>query len=272
MTITVSDGVRICLQTFGDPADPPVVLAHGASASMLWWDAALCRRLADVGRFVVRYDQRDTGLSSTYPIGEPGYSQVDLADDVLGVMDHLGIEKAHLVGCSMAGGLALLLGVDHPERLHTLTFLATTTGDADLPRTTAQLPDEPDNLSDRDAQVRHVLDQVRAFDGVSPHFDEAAALALIQADADRSGDLRPALTNHYLIDFSEPRGGGFAEITVPTLVLHGELDPVFPLPHGEAIASAVQGARLVVLPAQGHDLLPHGWDTFVEALAQHTAP
>lgn len=271
-TITLSDNVRICLQTFGDPAAPAIVLAHGASASMLWWDAELCRQLADAGRFVVRYDQRDTGLSSTYLIGEPGYSQVDLAHDVLGIMDHLGIEKAHLVGCSMAGGLALLLGIDHPERLHTLTFMDTTTGDADLPKMTAQFPDKPDDLSDRDVQAQYVLDQVRAFDGVSPHFDEAATRALIEADVDRSGDLRPALTNHYLIHFSEPRGGGFADIAVPALVLHGELDPVFPLPHGEAIASAVPGARLVVLQAQGHDLLPHNWDTFVEALVEHTAP
>jgi len=270
-TIALSRDVRICVQTFGDPADPAIVLAHGASASMLWWDAELCQRLADAGRFVVRYDQRDTGLSTTYPIGEPGYSHADLAADVLGIMDHLGIEKAHLVGCSMAGGLVLLLGVDHPERFHSLTFMDTTTGAADLPPATAQFPAEPDDLGDRDAQVQYVLDQVRAYDGVSPHFDEAAARALIEADVERSTDLRAALTNPYLIEFSTPEGGGFADVALPTLVLHGELDPVFPLAHGEAIANAVPGARLVVLAAQGHDLLPPNWDTFVTALVEHTS-
>jgi pimeloyl-ACP methyl ester carboxylesterase len=270
-TITFANDVRICAQTFGDPADPAVVLAHGASASMLWWDAELCEQLARTGRFVVRYDQRDTGLSTTYPVGQPGYSMADLAHDLLELMDRLGIGKAHLVGCSAAGGLVLLLGVDHPERFHSLTFLDTTTGDSDLPPPTGHFPEGPDDLSDPDVQVEYVLEQVRAYDGVSPYFDEDAARALIQADVDRSKDLRPALTNPYLIEISEPRNGGFAEIALPTLVLHGELDPMFPLPHGEAIARAVPGARLVVLEGQGHDLLRHSWDTFVSALAVHTS-
>lgn len=270
-TVSLSAHVRICVETFGDPADPAVVLAHGASASMLWWDAELCRRLADAGRFVVRYDQRDTGLSTTYPVGEPGYSQLDLAHDVLGIMDDLRIEKAHLLGCSMAGGLVLLLGVDHPQRFHSLTFMSTTTGDPALPPMTAQFPAAPDNLGDRDVQIQYVLDQVRACDGVSPHFDETAARALIEADVERSTDLRPALTNPFLIEFTAPRSGSFPDVQLPTLVLHGELDPLFALPHGEAIANTVPGARLVVLEAQGHDLLPHSWDTFVTALVEHTS-
>lgn len=255
---------------FGDSADPAIVLVHGASASMLWWDAELCQRLADCGRFLIRYDQRDTGLSTTYPVGEPGYSFGDLARDVLGIMDDIGIEQAHLVGCSMAGGLVLLLGLDHPDRFHTLTFMATSTGDPELPPMTVTSPEIPEGLSEPDVQVRYVLEQVRAYDGVSPHFDEAAARALIEADVERCTDLRPALINPYLIEFTKPRKGGFADISLPTLVLHGVLDPVFPLPHGESIARTVPGARLVVLPEQGHDLLPHNRDVFVAALVEHT--
>jgi pimeloyl-ACP methyl ester carboxylesterase len=270
-TITLPDGVHLCLETFGDPAHPAVVLAHGASASMLWWEAELCQRLAEAGRFVVRYDQRDTGRSTTYPVGEPGYAQTDLAHDVLAIMDHLGIGQAHLVGCSMAGGIVLLLGVDHADRFRTLTFMDTTTGDPDLPAPTVEFPDRPEDLSTRDAQVAFVLEQVRAYDGVSPYYDDDAARRIIEADVDRSTNLVAALTNPFLIEFSGPRRGGFADVTQPTLVLHGELDPALPLPHGEAVARAVPGARLVVFEGQGHDLLRHHWDTFVDAVVEHTA-
>jgi pimeloyl-ACP methyl ester carboxylesterase len=264
-------GVDICLETFGDSGGPAVVLAHGASASMLWWEAELCQRLADRGRFVVRYDQRDTGRSTTYPVGAPGYSQTDLAEDVLGVMDHLGIAQAHLVGCSMAGGLVLLLGVDHPDRFLSLTFMDTTTGDPELPEPTVPFPDRPDDLSRRDTQIAYVLDQIRAYDGVSPYYDDDTARALVEADVDRSVDLQAALTNPFLIEFSGPQNGGFEDVSQPTLVLHGELDPALPLAHGEAIARAVPGARLVVFEGQGHDLLRHHWDTFVDVVVEHTA-
>src|SRR5690349_4154530 len=197
-TITLHDGVNLCLETFGDPADPAIVLAHGASASMLWWEADLCQRLADAGRFVVRYDQRDTGRSTTYPVGAPGYAQTDLAGDVLAIMDHLGIDQAHLVGCSMAGGIVLLLGVDHPERFRTLTFMDTTTGDPGLPAPTVEFPERPDGLSTREAQIAYVLDQVRAYDGVSSYYDDDAARAIVEADVDRSTDLVAALTNPFL--------------------------------------------------------------------------
>ena len=269
--ITLPDGIHLCVETFGDPAHPAVVLAHGASASMLWWEAGLCRRLADAGRFVIRYDQRDTGRSSTYPVGKPGYRQVDLAEDVLAIMDHLDVEQAHLVGCSMAGGIVLLLGVDHADRFRTLTFMDTTTGDPDLPGPTVGFPERPDDLSSRESQVAYVMDQIRAYDGVSPYYDDAAARRLVEADVDRSTNLVAALTNPYLIEFSGPEQGGFGDVTHPTLVLHGELDPVLPLAHGEAIARAVPGARLVVFEGQGHDLLEHHWDTFVDAVAEHTA-
>ena len=225
-TITLPDGVRLCVETFGDPADPAVVLAHGASASMLWWEAELCQRLADAGRFVVRYDQRDTGRSTIYPVGEPGYGQTELAHDVLAIMDHLGTGQAH--------------------------------------------PDRPDDLSTREAQVAYVLDETRAYDGVSPYYDDETARTIIEADVDRSRNFVAALTNPFLIELSEPRHGGFADLTQPTLVLHGELDPVLPLAHGEAIARAVPGARLVVFEGQGHDLLRHHWDTFVDAIVEHT--
>ena len=106
-----------------DPDDPAVLLIDGAAASMLWWDAGLCARIAACGRFVIRYDQRDTGRSTAYPPGRPGYSNTDLARDAIGILDALTISRAHVVCRSMSGGLGLILGVDHPSRVATLTFV-----------------------------------------------------------------------------------------------------------------------------------------------------
>lgn len=110
------DGVELCLETFGDRTDPALLLIGGAAASMDWWDVGFCQRLADGGRFVVRYDHRDTGNSVTSPVGEPSYSSQDLATDPLRILDALGIARAHLVGLSMGGGIAQHLAARHPDR------------------------------------------------------------------------------------------------------------------------------------------------------------
>ena len=110
MTETFVDvnGVRLCAETFGHADEPAVLLVHGACASMLWWDRDLCERLAASGRFVVRYDQRDTGRSTTCPAGSPDYSMADLAGDAVGILDAIGVSRAHVVGRSMGGGLSLI--------------------------------------------------------------------------------------------------------------------------------------------------------------------
>jgi pimeloyl-ACP methyl ester carboxylesterase len=265
------NGVRLCVETFGRSDDPAILLIHGASASMLWWEAGLCEQLAASGRFVIRYDQRDTGRSTTYPVGEPAYDLVDLAGDALAILDRLGIQQAHVVGCSMFGALVLLLGVDHPERVASLTFVSTSTCEPGLPPIGGHGPDQPTDLSDPAVQVEYVLDVLRAYDGVSPFFDEATARALVEADVARAADMAASLTNPFLIEMSGPVRGSFGDIAAPTLVVHGERDPVFPLPHGEALARAVPGAELVVLADAAHDLPRQRWDDFVTALVRHTA-
>ena len=265
------NGVRLCVETFGRSDDPAILLIHWASASMLGWEAELCEQLAAPGRFVIRYDHSDTGRSTTYPVGEPAYALVDLADDALGILDRLGVARAHVVGCSMSGGLALLLGVDHPERVASLTFLSTSTMEPGLPPIGGHTPDPPDDLSDPAAQVDYIVAVFRAYDGASPLFDETATRALVEEDVARATNMEASLTNPFLIEMDGPVRGGFGDITAPTLVVHGELDPVFPLPHGESIARMVPGAELVVLAEAGH-LLPRArWDDFVSALVRHTA-
>ncbi|WP_020138323.1 alpha/beta fold hydrolase [Streptomyces sp. 351MFTsu5.1] len=266
------NGVGLCVETFGDPAAPAIVLVAGACASMLWWDAELCERIATGGRFVVRYDQRDTGRSACCPPGRPTYTYRDLAQDVLGILDALGVERAHLVCQSMFGGIGLLLGVDRPDRVASLTFVSTSTGAADLPPPAAGLamPAAPDP-SDPAAVVAYVVAGARACAGGSPYFDEAAIRTLAERDVARARNYASTLENHYAIGFDEPSRGGFGDITAPTLVVHGDLDPLLPPAHGEALRDAVPGAELLVLEGAGHDVPRAVWDAFVPALVRHTA-
>lgn len=265
------NGVELCAETFGDRAAPAIMLIAGAAASMLWWDAELCERIAAAGRFVVRYDHRDTGRSTCYPPGKPAYSFTSLTLDVLGIQDALGIKRAHVVCQSMFGGIGLILGVDHPDRVASLTFVSSSTGAGDLPPPSSDLamPAEPD-CSDTAAVVEYVVAAARAYAGGSPHFDEAAIRALAERDVARARSYASTLVNHYVIEFDGPARGGFGDIAAATLVVHGDHDPFLPLPHGEALRDAIPGAELLVLAGAGHDLPRPVWGAFVPALVRHT--
>lgn len=268
-----ANGVELCVETFGDPADPAVLLVHGACASMLWWEAELCTRIAAAGRFVIRYDNRDTGRSVSYPAGRPGYSLRDMAGDALGVLDALGVARAHLVGRSMAGAIVTTAALASPDRVASLTLVSTTTGAADLP------PMSPEFLShvggggpdpaDHAAVVEHIVGLMRAYSGDSPYHDEAAVRLIAERDVARTRDIAACLTNHFVIDMDAP-ADGLGDLAVPTLVVHGELDPVFPLPHGQALRDTIPGATLLVMAKAGHELPPPLWDVVVAALAEHT--
>lgn len=269
-----ANGVDLCIETFGDAAHPAILLIHGACASMLWWEEELCRCIAAHDRFVIRYDNRDTGRSTTYPPGRPGYTLTDMARDAIGILDALGIARAHVVGRSMAGAIALVLGVDYPDRVASLTFVATTPGGETLP------PMSPEFLevtfrsvdpADPEAVEAYVLDLARVYAGGSPCFDEQGTRELIRRDMARNASAASTLANHFAIEFDGPLLGGFADLRVPTLVVHGGRDPVFPLPHGEALRDAIAGAELLVLDDAGHDLPERYWDVFAERLARHTA-
>jgi pimeloyl-ACP methyl ester carboxylesterase len=258
--------VELCVETFGDPGDPTVLLIHGACASLLWWPHAFCTALAARGRHVVRYDSRDTGRSTHYPAGRPPYGLRDLAADAVGILDALAVPRAHLVGRSMGGGVAMTAALDHPHRVATLTLVGTTTGDDDLPPMSPTVLDRPTS----DDPVEDVVLLMRAFAGPSPFFDAEATRALAAADVARTLDLDAALTNHFAMRLDGPDGGP-ADIRVPTLVVHGDVDPVHPLPHGRALAAAIPGASLLVLPGTGHDLPPQRFAAVVDALVAHTA-
>ena len=132
-----ANGVELCTESFGDPADPPILLVMGIGASMLWWEEGFCRMLADGGRFVIRYDHRDTGRSVDLRAGAPGYTGADLVADAAGVLDAYGIAAAHMVGVSAGGAFAQLLALDFPDRVLSLVLISTSPAHAGRPRAPA---------------------------------------------------------------------------------------------------------------------------------------
>jgi pimeloyl-ACP methyl ester carboxylesterase len=266
------NGAELCIETFGDPADPAILFIDGATASMLWFETELCEQIARGDRFVIRYDNRDTGRSTSYPPGQPGYGYTDFAADALGILDALNIERAHIVCRSMSGGVGLLISVDHPDRVQSLTFVSTSTGADGLPPSTYELapgtPVDPDP-ADSVAVVDFIVASAKAGSGGSPLFDETATRALVEQDVARTRDIAATLVNHYAMSF-DGSSRDFAAIESPTLVVHGDHDPVLPLPHGLAVRDAVHGSTLLILEGAGHDLPKPLWDVFVPALLQHT--
>jgi pimeloyl-ACP methyl ester carboxylesterase len=267
-------GAQLAVSTFGSPQAPAVLLVGGGGASMDWWEPEFCAALADAGRYVIRYDHRDTGESTSYPPGKPGYGSDDLLADAMGVLSALEVERAHLVGISMGGAMAQLLVLDHPERVLTLTLISTTAGpgDPDLPRMGGfEPPAEPD-WADREAVIEYHLASLRQFASPSRPFDEEAMRAVVTIAHDRTTSPESAARNHHLTE----GGGGpwrarLPSITAPTLVVHGTEDPMFPLPHGEAMAREIPNARLVPLPGVGHELTRAEWPVLLRELIAHTS-
>src|SRR5262245_19355908 len=198
--VRVND-VELCAESFGEAADPAVLLISGSAASMDWWPVAFCERIAAGGRFVIRYDHRDTGQSITYPPGEPGYSGEDLVADVVGLLDAFGRPSAHLVGLSMGGALAQQATLNHPDRVESLTLIATTSvgSGPDRPPMTDDLRAFYERAgdvdgSDRAAAIEHIVAEDRALSGPR-YYDAADRRATATRVVDRSADIA-ASANH----------------------------------------------------------------------------
>jgi pimeloyl-ACP methyl ester carboxylesterase len=277
--MTKAAAPEIVSQTFGDPGNPAMLLIMGSMASMLWWPEALCKKLAGEGRFVIRYDNRDTGLSTKYAPGEPPYTFDDMADDAVRVLDSHGIGKAHVMGMSMGGMIAQRLTLKHPSRVISLTVISSSPVGIDtshLPGTTeAYMEHSADGAkvdwSDRDQVIGFVVKDAHAIASTAHPFDEKAMRAFIEQDYDRSGGFLSA-TNHFMLKGGEDVKGRLHEIEAPLLVIHGTSDPIFPVEHGAALADAVAGARLVRIEGGGHELHPQDWDTIAAAVIAHTKP
>ena len=272
-----ANGVDLCTEAFGDAADPPVLLIMGIGASMLWWEEGFCRMLGDSGRFVIRYDHRDTGRSVTYEPGRPGYSGAELVADAVGVLDAYRIEAAHVVGVSAGGAFAQLLALDFAERVLSLVLISTspvTPGERGLPSATERyrrfLASAEVDWSDPGSVAEYLVGYSRVLAGGERPFDEAAARAFVRRDIERARDIA-ASENHGLIAQDAAPSEPLSSIAVPTLVIHGTADPMFPLEHGEALVAEIRDAKLLQLEGAGHGVERADWETIAGAIVEHTA-
>jgi pimeloyl-ACP methyl ester carboxylesterase len=270
-------GVELCTEPFGVPGDPAVLLVMGVGASMLWWEDGFCRLIAGGGRFVIRYDHRDTGRSVTYEPGSPQYAGADLVADAIDVLDGYGIADGHLVGVSAGGAFAQLLALRFPDRVRSLVLISTspaTPRERSLPSATDRFVDfmasaEPD-WSDRRSVIEYLVGYARMLAGGVRPFDEAASRELVERDVERARDIA-ASQNHSLIAEGDVLSEPISSIAAPTLVIHGTADPMFPLAHGQALADEIPGAKLLTLEGAGHGIDHADWEPIARAILAHTA-
>jgi pimeloyl-ACP methyl ester carboxylesterase len=272
-----ANGVELCTESLGDPADPPILLVMGFGGSMLWWQDGFCRLLARRGRFVIRYDQRDTGRSTTYEPGHPGYTGRDLLADAVALLDEYRLDSAHLVGVSAGGALVQLLALDYPGRVESLVLISTspaTPGDRSLPPPNPAFAHFVRSATVDWSDAESVIDYLVAYAGVlageKRRFEEAEVRDLVRRDIARARDFA-ALQNHDLLEDDDTPREPLSSIEAPTLVVHGTADPMFPFPHGKALASEIPNARLLPLEGAGHGVQRGDWETITEAIATHTA-
>ena len=289
MPLAQTNGIEICYETFGHPADPALLMVNGFTAQMLNHDEAFCQMLADRGRFVIRFDNRDVGLSThldgvmvdiaaidaarTAGTALPAvpYTLSAFSDDGFGLLDHLGIEQAHIFGGSMGGMIVQTMAVEHPERVRSLTSVMSTTGEPEYfkssPEAMAALLKPPP--AEREAFIAAVVERNALFS--SPrYYDRSRAAAQAAASYDRAFYPEGALRQMAAIRASGDRAGGLAALNVPTLVIHGHADTLILPSGGIRTAELVPGANLLLFKDMGHDLPPQLWPLYVDAVISHT--
>ena len=278
-----STGVDICFQTFGAPSAEPMLLVMGLGGPMTWWRPELCRRLADAGFYVIRYDNRDTGHSSRIRArvdrgsivqsffgrgGPPPYTLDDMAADGIGILDHLGLPSAHVVGISMGGMIAQTMALLHRDRVRSLTSIMSTTGRRTvgwqdprlLPLLLARSEESRDAYIDSSARFWHVTG--------SPAYPESDESVRDRAGETYDRGVSPSgVARQMIAILPQPdRSGRLESLDVPTLVIHGLADKMVHVSGGRATARAIPGAELLLVPGMGHDTPAQLYDTFVEAI------
>jgi pimeloyl-ACP methyl ester carboxylesterase len=276
--------VDIVYETIGDPSDPPLLLVMGLGMQLIHWDLELCEQLAERGFHVIRFDNRDAGLSTKIEAPVPNvvrlmaglptkvpYLLSDMAADAFGLLDHLGIERAHVVGTSMGGMIAQQMAIEKPERVLSLASMMSTTGDRVVGtpklRVWSVLTRRAPN--GRDAYIEYFARVFRMIGSPAYRVDEGRVRELAGATYDR--DHNPAGTARQLtaVLASGSRTAALRELDLPAVVIHGEADPLLPVRGGRATANAIPGAELITIPGMGHDLPKELWPTYVDAIARN---
>ncbi len=287
--IAVNTGIEIEYDTFGDPTHPPLLLVMGFTAQMTLWDERFCQQLADGGRFVIRFDNRDCGLSSKLdgvevdmaalmaaafsgaPVGDVPYTLSHMADDAFGLLTAMGIEKAHIMGASMGGMIVQTMAIEHPERVLSMTSVMSTTGEMEYGQADPEVlgvliaPPPADRQEFIDAAPRY-----RVF-ASKKYYDEAEAKTRAARDYDRSYYPEGASRQMAAIAASGSRADGLRALDVPTLVIHGRDDTLIAPSGGLRTAELVPGSVLLFLSDMGHDMPQQLWPVMVSAILTHTA-
>ncbi len=280
----LANGIELCFDTFGEPTDPALLLIMGLGGPLIWWAPDLCRMLAQRGFFVIRYDNRDVGKSTKLRGrgGEtradivkallrgtpPPYMLSDMAADGVGLLDHLGIDTAHVIGVSMGGMIAQTLAIDHPGRVLSLVSIMSSTGRRSVgwqdPRLLPQL------FAGRRTTRAEFLDRsVRTWSAIgSPDYplsaDETRARAA--ETYDRGIDPAGVLRQMHAVLAQPDRSPALRTLTMPALVIHGTRDRMVHVSGGRATAKAIPNAELLLIPGMGHDLPRDLWPVLVEAI------
>lgn len=288
MPVAKANGIAVCYEAFGDAADPTVLLVAGLGSQMISFAPDLCAGIAGRGFHVVRFDNRDTGRSSR--IDEPvdvlaamraagsgeapqvPYLLSDMAADAVGLLDHLGADRAHVVGVSMGGMIAQTMAVEHPHRVRTLTSIMSTTGDPDVGTPSREAREALFGPAARTRDDYRAAAMRNAGIWGSPGlYDEHRVRAVAGEAWDRGYDPRGTARQMAAVFASGSRSAALAGIDVPTLVIHGTADTLVHPSGGERTAEVVPGARLLLVEGMGHDLAPPLWPRLIDALTEHAA-
>jgi pimeloyl-ACP methyl ester carboxylesterase len=274
-------GLELEYESFGDPAAPPLLLLNGLSYQMIEWDDDLCALITDRGFRVTRFDNRDVGLSTKLEAlgtpdlmamlagtASPPYSLDDMADDSVGILDALGVGAAHVVGASMGGMIAQLIAIHHPERVLSLTSIMSTVGGPNVvqaePAIGAVLLAPPGRT--REEQVEQSLANRRLVFGTGMPFNEHRTRRKAERAVDRCFYPDGGMRQLAAIFAAQDRTAGLGKLTIPTMVIHGENDPLVPPANGRQTAAALPGAGLIMVPGMGHALPEQVWPQLVDAI------
>ena len=286
-----ANGIQIEYETFGNPSGRPLLLIVGLGAQMIHWDDDLCKDLSKRGHYVIRFDNRDAGLSTKFDESgvpdlveifrkikqgekvKPPYTLDDMAEDAVGLLDTLGIQKAHICGMSMGGMIAQTIAIRHPSRVLSLISIYSTTGNPEVPQPKPEvigmLFTPPPN--EREARIEQMLGFFKAITGPGFPLDEKWTRKIVAESYDRCFYPQGIFRQLVAIITQTNRVPALASVEVPTLVVHGTDDPLMSVEGGKDTAKAIPGAQLMLIEGMGHDL-PHGgpWHQIVEAIAAHT--
>ena len=263
--------VSLYYETIGDPAQPTLLLINGLGSQCINFKTEWCQMFVDAGFFVIRFDNRDVGLSSKLA-GQPQYTLSDMAADALAVLDDAGVGRAHVLGVSMGGMIVQKLAIDHPGRLLSITSVMSTTGDPDVgqPTPEAMAALTTPAPADRDGAIAQYVANNRIY-GSPAEFDEERLKANAAAAYDRAHYPEGVRRQFLAVGSDGSRAAALGGVRVPALVLHGDQDRLIDISGGRRTAEVIPGARFVALEGMGHDYPPAYWGSIVADVAAHAA-